>query len=110
MTHSQSGYSRGWGDAGREPAHANTPAQKKKMEGHVHSRVFEGCWGVILGGSSGFGLATAHKLAAHGMHLCLVHRDRRATVLDLLSLDEAAWVNGALLRVDSGEHVAGAMS
>jgi NAD(P)-dependent dehydrogenase (short-subunit alcohol dehydrogenase family) len=33
---------------------------------------------VILGGSSGFGLATARKLAKHGMHLCLVHRDRRA--------------------------------
>ncbi len=37
-----------------------------------------GDWGVILGGSSGFGLATAHKLAAQGMSLCLVHRDRRA--------------------------------
>jgi NAD(P)-dependent dehydrogenase (short-subunit alcohol dehydrogenase family) len=35
-------------------------------------------WGVILGGSSGFGLATAHKLAQHGMNLCIVHRDRRA--------------------------------
>jgi len=35
-------------------------------------------WAVILGGSSGFGLATAHKLAEHGMSLCLVHRDRRA--------------------------------
>ena len=37
-----------------------------------------GSWAVILGGSSGFGLATAHKLAEHGMHLCIVHRDRRA--------------------------------
>ena len=35
-------------------------------------------WAVILGGSSGFGLATARKLAAHGMNLFLVHRDRRA--------------------------------
>ena len=33
---------------------------------------------MILGGSSGFGLATAHKLAEHGMNLCVVHRDRRA--------------------------------
>jgi enoyl-[acyl-carrier protein] reductase I len=32
-------------------------------------------WAVILGGSSGLGLATARKLAAHGMHLCIVHRD-----------------------------------
>jgi NAD(P)-dependent dehydrogenase (short-subunit alcohol dehydrogenase family) len=46
----------------------------------LHTRVFDGRWGVILGGSSGFGLATAHKLAAHGMNLCLVHRDRRAAV------------------------------
>ncbi len=37
-------------------------------------------WGVILGGSSGFGLATAHKLAQHGMNLCLVHRDRRSVL------------------------------
>lgn len=37
-----------------------------------------GQWAVILGGSSGFGLATAQKLAEHGMNLCLVHRDRRA--------------------------------
>lgn len=37
-------------------------------------------WGLILGGSSGFGLATAHKLAAHGMDLCVVHRDRRGAM------------------------------
>lgn len=37
-------------------------------------------WGVILGGSSGFGLATAHKLAAHGMNLCVIHRDRRGSM------------------------------
>jgi NAD(P)-dependent dehydrogenase (short-subunit alcohol dehydrogenase family) len=37
-------------------------------------------WGVILGGSSGFGLATAQKLAAHGMNLALVHRDRRGAM------------------------------
>lgn len=37
-------------------------------------------WAVILGGSSGFGLATARKLARHGMSLCIVHRDRRAAL------------------------------
>jgi NAD(P)-dependent dehydrogenase (short-subunit alcohol dehydrogenase family) len=37
-------------------------------------------WGLILGGSSGFGLATAQKLAQHGMSLCIVHRDRRAAL------------------------------
>ncbi|CAL1519730.1 SDR family oxidoreductase [Chitinophaga sp. MM2321] len=32
-------------------------------------------WALILGGSSGLGLAAALKLAAHGMHICIVHRD-----------------------------------
>src|SRR5688572_13667370 len=35
-------------------------------------------WSVILGGSSGFGLATAKRLGALGMSVCAVHRDRRA--------------------------------
>jgi len=35
-------------------------------------------WAVILGGSSGFGLATAKRLGALGMSVCVVHRDRRA--------------------------------
>src|SRR5512134_2114065 len=35
-------------------------------------------WALILGGSSGFGLATAQKLAEQGMSICVVHRDRRA--------------------------------
>lgn len=34
-------------------------------------------WAVILGGSSGLGLGTAQKLAASGMNLCIVHRDRK---------------------------------
>lgn len=37
-------------------------------------------WGVILGGSSGFGLATAKRLAEGGMNLCIVHRDRRGAM------------------------------
>ena len=37
-------------------------------------------WGLILGGSSGFGLASAKKLAEHGMNLCIVHRDRRGAM------------------------------
>ena len=39
-----------------------------------------GTWAVVLGGSSGFGLATAGKLAAHGMNLFVVHRDRRGAM------------------------------
>ncbi|MBL6991365.1 MAG: SDR family oxidoreductase [Bacteriovoracaceae bacterium] len=37
-------------------------------------------WAVILGGSSGFGLATAKKLGSHGMNLFIVHRDRRGAM------------------------------
>lgn len=42
-------------------------------------------WAVVLGGSSGLGLATACKLARHGMNLCIVHRTRKA---DLPGVDE----------------------
>jgi enoyl-[acyl-carrier protein] reductase I len=34
-------------------------------------------WALILGGSSGLGLATAKKLARHGMNICIVHRNSR---------------------------------
>jgi len=37
-------------------------------------------WALILGGSSGFGLAAAHRLAKSGMNLFLVHRDRRGAM------------------------------
>lgn len=37
-------------------------------------------WALILGGSSGFGLATAHALAERGMNVCVVHRDRRGAM------------------------------
>ena len=42
-----------------------------------------GQWAVILGGSSGFGLATAQVLAGHGMNLCIVHRDRRSQLAQI---------------------------
>lgn len=37
-------------------------------------------WALIIGGSSGFGLAAAQKLAAHGMNICIVHRDRKSAM------------------------------
>ncbi len=37
-------------------------------------------WALILGGSSGFGLATAKKLSASGMSVCVVHRDRKGAM------------------------------
>lgn len=35
-------------------------------------------WIVILGGSSGLGLASAKKLASEGMNICILHRSSRA--------------------------------
>lgn len=35
-------------------------------------------WAIILGGSSGLGLATAKKLAKHGLNICVVHRNSRS--------------------------------
>ena len=40
-------------------------------------------WAVILGGSSGLGLASAHKLAATGFNICIVHRDRKSSLRQL---------------------------
>ena len=37
----------------------------------------ESQWACILGGSSGLGLASAKKLARHGLNICLIHRTRR---------------------------------
>ncbi|MBP2831915.1 SDR family oxidoreductase [Aquimarina sp. U1-2] len=40
----------------------------------------EEVWALILGGSSGLGLASAKKLAAHGMNIIIIHRDRKSEV------------------------------
>lgn len=40
-------------------------------------------WALILGGSSGIGLASARKLAEEGMNICIVHRDRRADLPEI---------------------------
>jgi len=37
-------------------------------------------WAIVLGGSSGIGLATARLLAEKGMNLCILHRDRRSAL------------------------------
>jgi len=44
------------------------------------TKEFKSEWALILGGSSGLGLATAKKLAAHGMNICIVHRDRKSNL------------------------------
>lgn len=39
------------------------------------NKQFAGLWAIILGGSSGFGLATVEKLAEHGMNVALLYRE-----------------------------------
>lgn len=39
---------------------------------------FQGLWAVILGGSGGFGLAAAEKLAQHGMNIAVIYRELAA--------------------------------
>ncbi len=48
-------------------------------------RVFEntGYWAIILGASSGMGLACAKKLSAAGMNLVLLHRDRKGRLQEV---------------------------
>jgi len=41
----------------------------------THPTQFSGCWTVVLGGSSGFGLATVKKLSRHGMNLAVLYRE-----------------------------------
>ncbi len=43
---------------------------------------FENQWAIILGGSSGLGLASAKKLASEGINICIVHRDRKSNLPD----------------------------
>lgn len=43
---------------------------------------FRDQWAIILGGSSGLGLAAAKKLAMHGMNICIIHRDRRSVLVE----------------------------
>ncbi len=42
---------------------------------------FKNQWALILGGSSGLGLASAKKLASEGLNICIVHRDRKSNLV-----------------------------
>ncbi|WP_417429212.1 SDR family oxidoreductase [Halpernia sp.] len=40
-------------------------------------------WALILGGSSGLGLASAKKLALEGFNICIVHRNSRSEMIEI---------------------------
>ena len=58
-------------------------------------------WALILGGSSGLGLATAKKLAQHGYHILIIHRDRRSDMDEIQSsFDEIGALGNQLMTLN----------
>ena len=57
------------------PSSSSRARPKKSLSAGVHKG---DQWAVILGGSSGLGLASAKKLARHGINICMIHRDRKS--------------------------------
>ncbi len=55
-------------------------------------------WALILGGSSGLGLATAKKLARHGFDILIVHRDRKSDLEEITSHFQEITLNGVKLK------------
>ncbi len=51
-------------------------------------------WALILGGSAGLGLASAKKMAAHGMNIIIIHRNSRADAAIIEKAFEAIKANG----------------
>lgn len=60
-------------------------------------KIFEGSWAVVLGGSSGLGLAAIQKLARHGMNICVVHRNTRVELPAIQAAFEAVRQEGVEL-------------
>jgi enoyl-[acyl-carrier protein] reductase III len=54
-------------------------------------------WALILGGSSGLGLATARKLAKNGYNLFIIHRDRRVEMEKIQSAFDEIRQSGIIL-------------
>ena len=55
-------------------------------------------WALILGGSSGLGLATARKLASHGFHILVIHRDRKYDMQHIDSVFQEIALSGVQLK------------
>lgn len=46
---------------------------------HTNKKQFSNSWAIILGGSSGFGIAAVEKLAMHGMNIAVLYRETAAS-------------------------------
>lgn len=59
---------------------------------------FSGLWAIILGGSSGFGFASAEKLAQHGMNIAVLYRETSINEKSLLKkFSKIAYENGVVI-------------
>src|ERR1700733_3101015 len=67
------------------------------MDKHLQ---FRGLWAIILGGSSGFGLASVEKLAAHGMNIAVLYRETSAAE-KVLKKKFTAIAGSANVRIDT---------
>lgn len=54
-------------------------------------------WALIIGGSSGLGLATARKLAKEGLNICIVHRNARSQMKEIEKSFDAISATGVRL-------------
>ena len=61
------------------------------------SQSYENKYAVILGGSSGLGLATAKKLAHEGMNIIIIHRSRRSVIAAFEDAMREMEVSGATI-------------
>lgn len=61
-------------------------------------KCFQGEWALILGSSSGMGLASAKALASHGMNILGVHFDRRSAMKKIE--EEIAWMKDQGVEVE----------
>lgn len=59
-------------------------------------------WALILGGSSGMGLASAKKLASMGLNIFIVHRDRRGAMKSIQNEFDAIKEQGVCLETFNG--------
>lgn len=55
---------------------------------------FQHTWAIILGGSSGLGLASAKKLAENGMNICIIYRNTRVELPEIEQEFETIKSNG----------------
>ena len=70
-----------------------------------NSKQFSGLWGVVLGGSSGFGFAAVEKLVAHGLNIVLLYREtaqlEKLLTEKILLLRERSEVNILLCNINA---------